>query len=285
MSEKNHAEHGSGKGHRGRHGGHAHGGSHEEHEGAPEWLISFADNVTLMMGFFVILLAMNMKEKTSGGIGGKDKNSGGAPTANVAEPSDEMLDMAIAIRAAFNNPVDPTSNDPNDQALIRRLFEKAGQSDARQDGPRGRENDVQSLRPTEYYAPCGSIPFPDHTTELSEPGRETVADIARRIRGRTFIVEVRGHASATEAFRKKDQAMQLAFDRAFVVASLLAEHGVDWWQMRLIAAGDHDRVRAFPSGEDDDRANARVEVVVTDQVVPDEVPTNVSRAGEGGSGP
>ena len=40
---------------------HATGGGHdEEHEGAPEWLISFADMVMLIMGFFVILFALNM---------------------------------------------------------------------------------------------------------------------------------------------------------------------------------------------------------------------------------
>lgn len=57
--DKPQGEHGSGeagheeghgkKGH-GGHGGHGHGGGHEEHAGAPEWLISFADNVALLMG-------------------------------------------------------------------------------------------------------------------------------------------------------------------------------------------------------------------------------------------
>ncbi|MCL4212087.1 MAG: hypothetical protein KJZ68_15650, partial [Phycisphaerales bacterium] len=53
-----------GKKHAHKRGGHGHGhggGGHEEgHEGAPEWLISFADMVMLMMGFFVILFALNV---------------------------------------------------------------------------------------------------------------------------------------------------------------------------------------------------------------------------------
>src|ERR1041384_7836114 len=94
--EKEHKKHAS-------HGGH--GGGHEEgHEGAPEWLISFADNVALMMGFFVILLAMNMAKPSMGGIGGQEKNPGGGE-------SPAIQDFVIAMRQAFGNPVNPNSSD------------------------------------------------------------------------------------------------------------------------------------------------------------------------------
>ena len=74
-----HGKHGDG-GHGG--GGHGGGGGHEEEEeaGAPEWLISFADMVMLLMGFFVILFALNVQPK-----GG---NPGGGGEV------DELLDLA-----------------------------------------------------------------------------------------------------------------------------------------------------------------------------------------------
>src|SRR5436190_2305796 len=106
------------KGHGGAHGG-GHGGAHEEHhEGAPEWLISFADNVALMMGFFVILLAMNMAKQTTGGIGGKADMGGNPQEAN------SMIDFAIAVREAFNNPVDVNSTDPRERDMVKRLIER-----------------------------------------------------------------------------------------------------------------------------------------------------------------
>src|SRR5215468_7173106 len=114
MADHDEKDHGASEGHGGGgHGGHGgHGGSaHEEHEGAPEWLISFADNVALMMGFFVILLAMNMAKKTAGGIGGEAKMG--------AE-----LDFVLAIRQAFN-PIDMSSENPAEEALRRRVREKA----------------------------------------------------------------------------------------------------------------------------------------------------------------
>src|SRR5205085_10534811 len=108
MADEKHNESGGEESHGSSHGGPAHaGGSHEEHEGAPEWLISFADNVALMMGFFVILLAMNMDKPSQGGVGGQEKNPGGR------EASTQMEDFAIAMRAAFNNPVREDSTDPH----------------------------------------------------------------------------------------------------------------------------------------------------------------------------
>ena len=68
------------------HGGGSHGAPHaaheEHHEGAPEWLISFADNVALMMGFFVILLAMNMGPKAKGE---SQEEGNGKPSPDMVE--------------------------------------------------------------------------------------------------------------------------------------------------------------------------------------------------------
>jgi outer membrane protein OmpA-like peptidoglycan-associated protein len=260
MAEKEHEEHSSGGSHAGGPGGGGHGGgSHEEHEGAPEWLISFADNVALMMGFFVILLAMNMKEPTTGGIGGREQFGG--------KPNEKMLDFAIAMRNVFHVPPDP--NDPNDAALIRRQREKAegGQSQQPEEPGAGRES--QTVIPTRVSSLGGLVPFEDDADSLSPSGKRRAEEIALKLKGLRYIVEVRGHASPSETARSPELGAALSYARALAVARVLTQNGVAWSQVRLTACGDSERNIARDYDRDNDRLNQRVEVIVTGDQAPD----------------
>lgn len=244
----------------GGHGGGHGGGGHEEHEGAPEWLISFADNTALMMGFFVILLAMSMNKPTGAGAG---------ETPMQTPMTDRMLDTAIAVREAFHSPVDLSSTDPMDLPLIRRIHERRGGSQADDAGQKGREHDVRSIRPSDYYSTAGRVPFADSSSTIEPEGSEALNQLLPLLKGHNLIIEVRGHVSAAEAFGRSDRGVQLSYERALAVAKVITAEGVSWQQLRLIAAGDSERLVpvAYDAGEH--QSNQRVELIVTDQVVPE----------------
>lgn len=258
--------HDGGGGHGAAGGGHKKHAPHppheEGHEGAPEWLISFADNVMLQMGFFVILLALALKS-TVGGPSGAER--GGA-----RQPSPEQLDFAIAVREAFNNPVDINSTDPGDLLLVRRLRSRDGdgQAEARQAGLRGGDHEVQWIRPGEAVNSGGQIPFESHSAALTEAGRAAVTELTQLLRGCRTMLEVRGHCSAAEAFEQPDRGMRLAYERAFVVAQALVEGGLSWEQLRLTACGANERVTSPSYDKVAQRSNQRVEVAELEQAAP-----------------
>ncbi len=245
----------------GGHGGGGHGG--EEHEGgAPEWLISFADNVMLQMGFFVILLALNMGEKATGPQSGGDGEGQASPA---------MMDFAIAVREAFNNPVDLNSSNPADQVLIRRIKQKEAYGDPTENGPPGKKQDQSSLRPSDYVNTVGLVEFDRKETAIPFEGAETIFEVAKRISGHRFVIEVRGYVSAAESAESKDdRGMTLSFERAMAVAKQLEADGVNWRQLRVIAGGDTQRMTGRASGTNQHRTNQRVEIIQTEETMPDD---------------
>ncbi|MBM4107647.1 MAG: hypothetical protein FJ255_02365 [Phycisphaerae bacterium] len=264
MPEQDHDSHAEGEGHKKAHKKHAgHGGGHEEgHEGAPEWLISFADNVMLQMGFFVILLALNMGPKSTAAAGGQPSD-----TPSEHPQSGEFYDFVIAVREGFNNPVDILSTDPKDAPLVRRIKERQG-GPADQDAPQGEHEKVQSVRPSDLTSLGAAVPFEDGSDLLSQSARDVIEDTAQRLRGLNWIVELRGHASPSEALRDPDKGLELSYRRALAVRRVLVESGVRREQLRVVAIGDGNRVVARTYDREKDRMNQRVEVVVTNEALP-----------------
>ncbi len=258
-AHSSHAKGGHGGGH-----GHGGGGHDGEHEGAPEWLISFADNVMLQMGFFVILLALNLKPAPTDAKAGEGGGGQGAST-----PSIVMLDFAIAVREAFNNPVDLNSSDPNDLPLVQRIKQLRGTSEARDDGMKGRDSDVQTIRPTEYFGQGGRVHFAERSAELDAAGLEDIETISQSLRGLRYVIEVRGHVSAAEAYQQPDRGAKLSYERAKNVAEALVKRGLGWEVLNITVCGDNDRLVPIAYERAEHRANQRVEVIVGDRVLPD----------------
>jgi outer membrane protein OmpA-like peptidoglycan-associated protein len=264
-------------GHGGGHGGGGHGG--EEHEGAPEWLISFADMVMLMMGFFVILFAMNVQPK-GGNAGG-----GGEQSEGVANEPD-IVDFAIAVRRAFHNDVDLSSTDPKDQLLIQRILSERykGSGESKDEGTKGADQNVQSVRPADHYGQGTSVVFASKSATLSDDAAKALDELARRYKGQSTVIEVRGHVGVAENYGSPEAGMTLSIDRALAAAKRLAAGGIDWWRIRVEAAGSGERVEAAPMNAASDARNARVEVRVLDEIAAPRGPVRPVASATEGSG-
>jgi outer membrane protein OmpA-like peptidoglycan-associated protein len=199
-----------------------------------------------------------MSAAKTGAGGSTSGEAGGGPTA-------EQLDWAIAVREAFNNPVDPLSTDPRDYLLVRRLQARRGLADADSPGQKGADHDVQSIRPSDYFGWGGTVPFEADSSQLTEAGKAALDEMVQHLRGYGSIVEIRGHCSAAEAYSRPDRGTALSYDRARAVAEDLAAAGVEWKQMRIIACGDNERIVPRAADPQEHSKNQRVEVIGTQQ--------------------
>ena len=238
---------------------------HEEHEEPAEWIVSFADNALLQMGFFVILLALNLKP--AAGSGGGPPQPAEASASSSAAPSSALLDGAIAIREAFNNPINMNSTNPNDLPLIRRVIQRK-EGDSKVDGAPGDKKNVESVRPTDYHRIGGVVMFDERSSKIGQAGEEAMAELSKDLRGRKTIIEIRGHTSLSESTQPGDRGMRLSFDRALAVAGLLKSGGLEWDQLRVVAVGPADRAAPIARTAGDRQINQRVEVVITDEAMP-----------------
>lgn len=231
-------------------GGHTGVHDDDEHRGAPEWLISFADMVMLMMGFFVILFALNVQPKGGEAGGGGEEAEGVATQPQEIDPS-----LVEAIRRAFHSPLNPS--DPRDADVLRALRER-GEGDASEVGVDGEEHRMRSPRDIEYYRGGVDVPFAYRTSEFSNDALRIIKEFAHEHDGHRYVIEIRGHASQPEAFNRPEEGMELGWSRAKAVYSQLIEDGISPDRLRIVSAGVSEpriaRVGMRTRAEDDQRA-------------------------------
>ncbi len=231
---------------------------HEEHgESAPLWIISFADLVTLLMSFFVILAVK--------------------PAGSIATTDFEFAEVAAAIRAAFHNlpPAEAAATrgtDYND--LTRRLLallDKEGtlnRGDTNEKGMRGKSFRVRRLRDGMEITLGGPVMFEPFSVKPTPEGEQQLQQVMDIIKGHRNIIEIRGHAAdePAPADWTYDDTMKLSFSRAEYVADRLIALGTDRRMLRLMAVGPNEPI----AREASDRAeNRRVEIIVRESLIDD----------------
>ena len=234
----------------------AHHGGHDEEEesGAPEWLISFADMVMLLMGFFVILFALNVQPKGGEAGGGGEQAEGVSTQPQELDPA-----MVEAIRRAFHSPLNP--NDPRDADVIRALRER-GEGDASDKGVSGDEKRVRAPRDIEYYGSGSDVVFGFREVALSQEAMRGIDEFARLHDGHRYVIEVRGHASPPEAFNRPAEGMHHGWARAKAVYGRLLEAGISADRLRMVSAGVFEPRKARVGLESRAEDDQRVELLV-----------------------
>lgn len=237
----------------------------EPGECAPAWIVSFADLVTLMMSFFVVLYALKQ----------------GGPK--------QQLEVAAAIKAQFDYEPSPDSTTPLDLAVLRykgrpRPADRSkGDSDSPPKGLPGDHTEVATIRPGKDITSGGTIQFEPGSVSLDAVSLDTVRKLTDILRGHNNVLMIKGHVSPDELSLHPDDTngMSLSYLRACVVADALVKSGLDRHVMRPVGCGPFEPIKVQVYDATAQHQNRRVEVYQTDTLATEFVPnTTVAPVGE-----
>ncbi len=221
--------------------------------GAPEWMVTYGDMMSLLLCFFVMLVAMS--------------------TIN----QEQFVEAVKSIQEAlgFDNSLGqiPTL-DPMQNSMIRRLesivvpkrIKNIG--DTEDEGFEGTEYRVEQIREG-LRITGGILEFDRGEARPRERTRKVLAQLSKDIRGHTTKIEVRGHTSLEPLPQGSPfgDHMDLSYARAKAIADLLVQNGIKAERIRLVACGATEPVRTPAYEERQHARNRRVEILVTEVLV------------------
>ena len=224
--------------------------------GAPEWIVTYGDMMSLLLTFFILLAALSELKKD-----------------DAYKAIAEEVQMSFGIAGAGATFHDAPS-------LVRMLERMAREQrerkeDGHQDDPgtQGKQLRVQRITPGKQFAVGGRIEFDPGSAALSDAARARLSAIAELVRGKNNKIEVRGHTMPGELVLSKDftDPDALSFARAKAVKDFLVEpaQGIRPERLVLVAVGDNEPMVKRKYAEEDVRVNRRVEVVVDEKTVAD----------------
>lgn len=236
-------------------------------QGAPGWVVTYADFVTVLLCFFIALVSMGdikkerfqqAVESLQGAFGGFTGFRGGSETtSDYGNPKNTLIQRLSELETP------PAKNKTGDS-------ENRGRNTT-EEGMRGQEFCVTTVRDGLRIVIGGPIAFDRFGAELKPEARELIANTAERIRGYHTKVLVRGHAtneplSPGSPFRNP---RDLSYARANAVARELEENGVRAARIQAVAAGDTEPLVRQAYTEERRVLNRRVEILVTEDLVND----------------
>jgi len=232
--------------------------------GAPEWVLTFGDMMSLLLTFFILLVSLSEIKK-----------------------EDEWKAVVEEVKKSFGMKGGggrlPTDNDPA-LTLVQILETVQNQqrkeentSNTDDPGMSGRDQRVTTIREGDYIPVGGMVHFQPGSADLSDRAkaqvREFIEDEEFDIRGTNYIIELRGHASTAEGDLLTDGSdlWDLSYRRAKAVMAYMVgdEIGIRQEQVRLQGNADREPLQKQAYTPALREVNRRVEIMVSENVVND----------------
>ena len=225
-------------------------------EGAPEWVVTYGDMMSLLLTFFILLVAMSeikqedqwraLVQEMKRAFG---RDDGGVKGATQIVKLDLVQKLSKqAINTAHHQKV-AVAEDPSVE---------------------GRQMRVTQIRVGRRFVIGGSITFEPGSAELSKEAKEQLVGVADTLRGYRNKIELQGHAASLELANNNafNDLWAMSYARAAAVMKyLIEEQGIRAECLRLVANAEQEPLRQRVYDSPGQRPNRRVEIVVTEALV------------------
>lgn len=239
----------------------------------PEWFVTFADMMSLLLAFFIMMASLSHVKQ-----------------------QDEYQAMVDSIRRRFGHDSATESLAPGKftprNASLTRLASMGGavELDTHRGGSPmkaslGDHARVRIVRPGSWTTMGTVITFRQGSTELDQQQKIHLTAQATAMRGTPPKIEIRGHSSLRPSPQGLpfDDPWDLAYQRCRVTMDFLVQQGIDPRRLRLAVAGANEPIYTG-TAPDELRLNPRVEVHALDEVVADLESSSDERPAEYQSG-
>ena len=216
--------------------------------GAPEWVLTYGDMMSLLLTFFIMLYAMSTMDEVK--------------QTTVAESFSQQFGSA-----AQQIPVPGQQPPANSNKRELKSTGRAKRNDTFMGGnpvlsPKGDYASVRTIRPKREKITGGVVYFDLGLDELSTEAKESVREIAAQLRGSPHLILVKGHTSIEPGIFANN-LHTLGYNRAMNVRNELIRLGVDGKLIQVMSVGPDEPVPSSLStpGRSPQAANAYVEVM------------------------
>ena len=219
--------------------------------GGGAWKVAYADFVTAMMAFFLVMWIVAQNKPVKEAIAGYFRDPSGSGLT------------------------------PGGQGFLEGGAPRSKQgSDSKKRGGGGRVPSLAMLQNQKGTSVGASITFPESSALIDDQSRDRLNDILPLLMGKKTKIELRAHVIRLTQDDKQDAAAawQLCYERCLAVMNFLTQKGIDPDRFRLSQAGPYEP-QVTASDPLWRRRNSRVEVIMLNEYV-DDYDTNRKKSDE-----
>ncbi len=204
--------------------------------GGGAWKVAYADFVTAMMAFFMVMWLTSQKPEVKEAVSEYFRNPSGRKI--TGNPHSSVL---------------PSRQDSSGGKRVRTRGKEpaTGQTKMTDEGKRTNIGTI--------------VKFDENSVELNEDARKQLEEMIPELKGKPHRIEVRGHALGDHARDDavSTEALEISYRRSLAAMAYLVEQGIQPQRIRLSQSGASEP--RFIGQQIDTSSNARVEVYLLEE--------------------